>query len=332
MSENSILENLEYDKISGSLTYKGVRYLLIRPETIIEFQKKMEESLGEKAKEGFYQGGFQGGFLSSKKYKEIFKFSNKQIIEFMTGMGTEIGWGHFSLDHFNFERGIIRVCVKQSPFIRPYEKSSTGTCDLIRGVIGGMASVIFNQTCTAYEIECTSKSSDKCVFLVNINSNADELLFGKRILVVDDEPDILESTTELLDMCIVETASDYKTASDLLEKRTYDAAILDIMGVKGYELLKITKNKKIPTLILTANALNPENFVKSIKKGAQAYIPKEKLFEIQSFLNDFLTDHPDGEDKTNRWFFRLKNFFNDKFGAEWKKSENHEFWEKNNFI
>ena len=31
--------------------------------------------------------------------------------------------------------------------------------------------------------------------------------------------------------------------------------------------------------MLTAHALDPDNFVKSIKKGARAYIPKDKISE-----------------------------------------------------
>ncbi|MBU1697717.1 MAG: hypothetical protein KKD21_11860, partial [Proteobacteria bacterium] len=100
----------------------------------------------------------------------------------------------------------------------------------------------------------------------------------------------------------------------------------------GYELLEIAKNKNIPTLMLTAHALNPENFIKSIKKGAQAYIPKEKLLEIKTFLNDILTNHQEGGHKTNRWFFRLEKFFNDRFGSDWKENADPEFWKKNNYI
>jgi len=168
MSENSILNELEYDKTTGALTYKGVRYLLIRPETVVTFQKEMETALGEKANQGFYQGGFSGGYLSSKKYKEVFNFSDRQIIEFMMEMGTQIGWGRFSLTHFDFETKIIRISVENSPFVRAHEESSKGTCDLIRGVVGGMASVIFNQTCIASEVECISKGFDRCLFVVDL--------------------------------------------------------------------------------------------------------------------------------------------------------------------
>ena len=158
----------------------------------------------------------------------------------------------------------------------------------------------------------------------------DEKLKGKRILIVDDEPDILDILRELLDDFVVDGATDFQEAKRLLESNPYDAAILDIMGVRGYDLLKITREKDIPTLMLTAHALDPENFVRSLKKGALAFVPKEKLSEIDFFLKDILEAHEKGSRKTGRWFGRLEGFFEEQFGAYWqeKQKEGPDFWKK----
>ena len=42
------------------------------------------------------------------------------------------------------------------------------------------------------------------------------ILGGKKLLVVDDEPDVIETLKDLLDMCIIDTAADYQTAEKLL--------------------------------------------------------------------------------------------------------------------
>ena len=69
------------------------------------------------------------------------------------------------------------------------------------------------------------------------------LLDGKKLLVVDDEPDVLESLEELLSMCEVVKAQNFEEARDLIEQQPFDLVILDIMGVSGYDLLeKATKN------------------------------------------------------------------------------------------
>ena len=69
-------------------------------------------------------------------------------------------------------------------------------------------------------------------------------LNGKKVLVVDDEPDILEVLEELLEMCDVVTASTFEKAKELLESSDFDIAILDIMGVNGYGLLDIANKRK----------------------------------------------------------------------------------------
>lgn len=157
-----------------------------------------------------------------------------------------------------------------------------------------------------------------------------ENLKGKRILVVDDEPDILDILKELLDDCIIETATDFEEAAALLDANRYDAAILDIMGVRGYDLLNITREKNIPTLMLTAHALDPENFAKSLRKGALAYIPKDKLSDIDIFLKDVLEAHENGSKKVGKWFDRLEGFFEEKLGAYWQEKikEGPDFWKK----
>jgi DNA-binding NtrC family response regulator len=114
------------------------------------------------------------------------------------------------------------------------------------------------------------------------------LLDGKTILIVDDEMDVLDTLAELLPMCEVAKASSFEGAKELFETRYFDMAILDIMGVDGYELLKLANAKGVITVMLTAHAHSPESTVKSYKKGAASYVPKEEINNITTYLNDIL--------------------------------------------
>ena len=116
--------------------------------------------------------------------------------------------------------------------------------------------------------------------------NSEELLKDKTILVVDDEQDIVDTVVEVLDMCTVHTAQDHDAAIEYLLSYTYDIVILDIMGVNGFELLKISVERGFPTVMLTAHALTPEALKKSIKLGAVSFLPKEKMPELEDFLAD----------------------------------------------
>ena len=100
----------------------------------------------------------------------------------------------------------------------------------------------------------------------------------KKILIVDDEPDVIDSLEELLeDTFIVNSASSFEEAVACLKNNTYDVAILDIMGVRGYDLLEANHNLGIRTLMLTAHEISTNNLKKSIEMGADAYIPKHKM-------------------------------------------------------
>lgn len=152
------------------------------------------------------------------------------------------------------------------------------------------------------------------------------ILEGKRILVVDDEPDVLETLEELLFMCRIHTAGSFETAVDLLKTNTYDAAIFDIMGVEGYQLLEITRRLNIPTLMLTAHALTPENLKTAIEKGADAYVPKDKLVDISLFAADVLTARKQGRQANAGWFSFVRPVFDKLFGPGWKKTD-QDFWD-----
>ncbi len=166
MSKNPILDELKYDQSSGSLRYKGMRYLLIRPETIAGFQKALVESCGKEVEDKLFEGGYTGGSLSAKKYKALYNFSDPEIIEFMMNMGNQIGWGHFSLVRYDPTAKHLCVAVKHSPFAQAYGKSSQGVCHLIRGVLAGLAAVLFAGNCTADEVECQARGDKSCRFVI----------------------------------------------------------------------------------------------------------------------------------------------------------------------
>ena len=154
-----------------------------------------------------------------------------------------------------------------------------------------------------------------------------EYLEGKRILIVDDEPDVLDSLEELLSMCKVHTASNFKDAEDCLQSQYFDITVLDIMGVEGYDLLEIANKKGVPAVMLTAHALSPENMVKSYKEGAASHLPKEEMVNIASFLNEILEAKEKGKNTWSRWYDRMGSFFEKRFGKDWQKTD-EEFWEK----
>ena len=145
-----------------------------------------------------------------------------------------------------------------------------------------------------------------------------ETLKGKKILIVDDEPDVLETLGELLDMCEIDSARNFETAERLLKENSYDAAILDIMGVKGYDLLQLARGKELPVLMLTAHAFSPDHLVKSLKRGAFSYIPKDEMVNIATYLFEAIRAKYIDDRKTKNCFRKLSPLFDKKFGSDWR--------------
>jgi CheY-like chemotaxis protein len=149
----------------------------------------------------------------------------------------------------------------------------------------------------------------------------ESVLDGKRMLAVDDEPDVLtvleEEIREACPNCRFDKATSYEEAMKKIESQNYDVVILDIMGVRGFDLLDAAVKRKLRVAMLTAHALSPEALKLSFDKKARAYLPKEKLGEIVPFLEDVLTyEYLPG---WKRLMGKLKSFFDAKFESDWEK-------------
>ena len=155
-----------------------------------------------------------------------------------------------------------------------------------------------------------------------------KIISGKRVLIVDDEQDVLDTLAGLLDICKIDTATSFEEGKNLLQDNVFDIAILDIMGVKGFDLLEIANKRGIPTLMLTAHSLSAESLKKSAEDGASYYAPKDEIDKIDLFVADVLEAKQKNKSAWIKVFERLGHFYDRKFGGpDWREKE-QEFWEK----
>jgi two-component system OmpR family response regulator len=99
-----------------------------------------------------------------------------------------------------------------------------------------------------------------------------------RILIVEDEPDLLRSIAQALreEGYAVDTAPDGEDGFYKAENYDYDAIVLDVMlpKIDGWEILKrLRKIKKTPVLMLTARDQTRDR-VKGLDTGADDYLVK----------------------------------------------------------
>ena len=99
-----------------------------------------------------------------------------------------------------------------------------------------------------------------------------------RILIVEDEPDLLRSLAQALreEGYAVDTANDGEDGLFNAESYDYDAIVLDVMLPKldGWEILsRLRKTKKTPVLMLTARDQTRDR-VRGLDTGADDYMVK----------------------------------------------------------
>ena len=159
-------------------------------------------------------------------------------------------------------------------------------------------------------------------------SQAERSISGKRLLIVDDEKDVLDTLVSLLRGCKIDAVSSFEEARKLLETKTYDLAILDIMGVDGHSLLALAVKRKIPALMLTAHALSREDLTLSAKSGASYFVPKDKMSEIAIYIADVFVAKEENKSAWTKWFERLGGFFDQKFGGTDWRDRDKDLWER----
>lgn len=169
MNKEPILEMLTSDLEQGALHIKDVRYLLIRPETLIAIQKALEAEVGfDRAGEILYPGGFTGGRLSGERYRREFGLTEREAVAFMCRMGGEIGWGCFQILELDEETRRLCITVENSPFAETYGAGAPGgVCHLIRGVLGGLGAGVFGTEVVAQETHCEAQGDAECRFEVH---------------------------------------------------------------------------------------------------------------------------------------------------------------------
>jgi DNA-binding NtrC family response regulator len=147
------------------------------------------------------------------------------------------------------------------------------------------------------------------------------ILKGKKILAVDDEPDVLDVVKEQLSDCDVTVADNFETGRKMCNEGAFDLVILDIMGVNGFALLEACTKRQHPAAMLTAHAINVESLNLALKLGAVSFLPKDEMTRLPELVAEILERLEAGKSHWTRLFERLGPFFQEKLGVVWEDLE-----------
>ena len=153
---NPVLAELAHEP--GVLSYRGGRYLLIRPETLAALQHAIEMALGDRAGDCFAAGGRAGG---GRAVSQLDGAPADRIARLLA-MGSAIGWGEFHLETLDAAR--LVVTVRRSPFAEAYGRATAPVCHLTRGVLESLTASAFGTPWSVSESACAATGAPACRF------------------------------------------------------------------------------------------------------------------------------------------------------------------------
>jgi DNA-binding NtrC family response regulator len=117
-------------------------------------------------------------------------------------------------------------------------------------------------------------------------------LNGKRILAIDDDPDLLEVLEEEILAAYpdlnVEKAFTFSQAIEKMTDVDYDAVILDIMSSYGFKLLELAQSRHLRVGLLTTYPILHERPRLPTQMAARAFLSKESLGDVVPFLDKIM--------------------------------------------
>jgi predicted hydrocarbon binding protein len=174
---NRIIASLEFSPEKAELVFNRNRYILIRPETVVEFQKMVEGAVGTQASDLMFKAAFKIGSQIGKSYGETSGLSQRQMISSMLETANDLGWAKLFLTESGEFPKVVVLEATNSAFASAYGRSPTPVCHLIRGILAGAFSQMIGPFGESQETECLAAGHGKCVFefrLGLISDSSDE--------------------------------------------------------------------------------------------------------------------------------------------------------------
>lgn len=167
---NALVAGLEWQAGEGTLAWNGIRYMLIRPETIVALQRGVEERLGTAAAAALlFDAGRAGGSRSASTVGERFGLDGPGTAGYMARMGAELGWAGFQVAGLDLAARTLVVEAAGSAFAwgyrQLYGQSAGPVCHFARGVFAGVAEILFDTPAVeSAEESCLAAGAPVCRF------------------------------------------------------------------------------------------------------------------------------------------------------------------------
>ncbi len=149
----------------GVLQLGPVRHLVMRPETISEIQKGVEDRLGVKSSEYLYAAGSIWAAMELRRLRvAVGSGQPEELARLFCRHATSLGWGEWSTQVFSADEKVVQIRIGRSPFAEAYGQADQPVCHLAAGAVSGLVESLFRIPATCNELSCRAQGAEFCQF------------------------------------------------------------------------------------------------------------------------------------------------------------------------
>ena len=159
-------QRLTFDLARGELRDGDTRYVILREDSLMGMFKRLSEPARADAFRAFAASVAEYGARSAARYTAE-DGDARYLLATIAANAPQLGWGvwHFSLT----EAGELQLEVKNSPFAHGYGASYEAVCAPITGMLGAVASIVFDAPAQAEENLCAAAGGAICRFSARLH-------------------------------------------------------------------------------------------------------------------------------------------------------------------
>jgi len=157
---------LRFDLARGELRDGDTRYVMLREDSLMGLFKRLPDRARANAFKAFAASVTEHGARSAARYRARNRNAG-ELLATITATAPQLGWGVWRFSRT--ETGELHLEVTNSPFAHGYGASSVAVCAPIAGMLGAVASILFDAPVLAQEHLCASAGGDICRFSARPN-------------------------------------------------------------------------------------------------------------------------------------------------------------------
>jgi predicted hydrocarbon binding protein len=163
MSEpKTFRDRLTWDLEKGDIHDGPVRYLLIRPDTLMGIFARLEPGERARALEAFKNSTIEHGTKSASRYQQMGNLDADALFATIHATSPQLGWGRWTIER---DGDVLNLAVRNSPFAADYEaKADRPLCAPIAGMFTSVSSLATGRPMQAEELECVALGAPVCRF------------------------------------------------------------------------------------------------------------------------------------------------------------------------